>query len=187
MRRPPRLPGCCAGLHVHQATVTACVRLPGKVGQRTRVLQTFGTTTPELLTLWDWHPAHGLTDAAMESTGVYWKPVYSMLEDTLPSLVNVTQSKKNVPGRKADVSEAAWIAWLLVCGLLWEASGCLPRSASSETSRATARLSSRPRSCRAADHPAQGTCGRPAILSESLGQDTRAYLPLGLNRHDGAR
>ncbi len=63
----------CAGLDVHQATVTACLRLPGRGGQRTEVLQTFGTTTPDLLALRDWLQAHQVTHVAMESTGVYWK------------------------------------------------------------------------------------------------------------------
>ena len=65
-----------AGLDVPQATVTACPRLPRKPGRRPQVLQTFGTTTQELLTLRDWLLAHRVTDVAMESTGVYWKPIY---------------------------------------------------------------------------------------------------------------
>jgi len=62
----------CAGLDVHKATVTACIRTPGPGRERTQVIQTFGTTTPDLLTLQDWLTAHQVTAVAMESTGVYW-------------------------------------------------------------------------------------------------------------------
>ncbi len=109
----------CAGLDVHQATVTACVRLPGPVGERAQVVHTFGTTTPDLLALRDWLAAHQVTAVAMESTGVYWKPVYYLLEGAVPQvlLVNATHLAK-VPGRKTDVTDAAWIAQLLECGLV---------------------------------------------------------------------
>ena len=69
----------CAGLDVHQATVTACIRYPGPAGERAQVTQTFGTTTPALLTLRDWLAAYRVTDVAMESTGVYWKAIYYTL------------------------------------------------------------------------------------------------------------
>jgi transposase len=108
----------CAGLDVHQATVTACLRLPGPGGQRTEVLQTFGTTTPDLFVLRDWLQAHHVTHVAMESTGVYWKPVYYLLEDLCTVLLVNAAHIKNVPGRKTDVADAAWIAQLLECGLL---------------------------------------------------------------------
>ena len=109
----------CAGLDVHQATVTACLRLPGPAGERAQVIQTFGTTTPALLALRDWLVAHQATHVAMESTGVYWKPVYYALEDAVQQvlLVNATHLAK-VPGRKTDVQDCAWIAQLLECGLL---------------------------------------------------------------------
>jgi transposase len=108
----------CAGLDVHQATVTACVRLPGKGRQRVQVLQTFGATTPDLLTLRDWLAAHDVTHVAMESTGVYWKPVYYLLEDSYTLLLVNAAHMRNLPGRKTDVADAAWIAQLLECGLL---------------------------------------------------------------------
>ncbi len=109
----------CAGLDVHQATVTACVRLPGPAGERAQVVHTFGTTTPDLLALRDWLAAHQVTAVAMESTGVYWKPVYYLLEEAVPQvlLVNATHLAK-VPGRKTDVTDSAWIAQLLECGLV---------------------------------------------------------------------
>ena len=108
----------CAGLDVHQATVTACVRLPGRKGERAQVIQTFGTTTPDLLTLRDWLAAHQVTHVAMESTGVYWKPVYYVLEDASTLLLVNAAHMANVPGRKTDVQDCAWIAQLLECGLL---------------------------------------------------------------------
>ena len=109
----------CAGLDVHKATVTACVRYPGPGRERAQALHTFGTTTPDLLALRDWLAAHRVTHVAMESTGVYWKPVYYTLEDGFPEvlLVNATHVAK-VPGRKTDVADGVWIAQLLECGLL---------------------------------------------------------------------
>jgi transposase len=108
----------CAGLDVHQATVVACLRLPGPGRTRTQVVQTFGTTTPDLLALRDWLAAHQVTHVAMESTGVYWKPVYSVLEDAFTLLLVNAAHLAKVPGRKTDVADCAWIAQLLECGLL---------------------------------------------------------------------
>jgi len=108
----------CCGLDVHKASVAACVRVPGPGGAPEQLVRTFGTTTPELLTLHDWLQAHGVTHVAMESTGVYWKPVYYVLEtDFTVWLVNAAHIKQ-VPGRKTDVSDCAWIAQLLAHGLL---------------------------------------------------------------------
>ena len=70
----------CSGLDVHQATVVACVRHPGERGRRISEIRTFGTTTVELLALADWLTTEGITHVAMESTGVYWKPVFNILE-----------------------------------------------------------------------------------------------------------
>lgn len=108
----------CAGLDVHKATVTACLRYPGPAGERAQVIQTFGTTTPGLLTLRDWLEAHRATHVAMESTGVYWKPVYYALEAGFTVLLVNAAHIAKVPGRKTDVQDAAWIAQLLECGLL---------------------------------------------------------------------
>jgi transposase len=108
----------CAGLDVHRATVTACIRSPGPGPDRAQVIQTFGTTTPDLLALRDWLTAHRVTDVAMESTGVYWKPVYYTLEDAFRVLLVNAAHMANVPGRKTDVADCAWIAQLLECGLL---------------------------------------------------------------------
>jgi transposase len=109
--------GC--GLDVHQATVVACllrVRNDGKVQKQ---LRTFGTTTRELMQLRAWLVEQGCTHVAMESTGVYWKPVYAVLEgEELEILVANAQQVKKVPGRKTDVKDAEWIADLLCHGLL---------------------------------------------------------------------
>ncbi len=108
--------GC--GLDVHKASIAACVRLPGSEGQRVEKIETFGTMTSDLLALKDWLTAHGVTHVAMESTGVYWKPVYYMLEDSFQLLLVNAAHMKNVPGRKTDVKDCAWIAQLLEHGLL---------------------------------------------------------------------
>ncbi|HEY7249177.1 MAG TPA: IS110 family transposase [Methylomirabilota bacterium] len=108
----------CAGLDVHKKTVTACVRVPGTSGDRVQHVRTFGTTTAELLTLRDWLEAHRITHVAMESTGVYWRPVFHVLEEAFSCiLANATQIAQ-VPGRKTDVNDAAWIAQLVECGLV---------------------------------------------------------------------
>lgn len=104
----------CCGLDVHKKTVAACVITPE--GQETR---TFGTMTKDLLALADWLVERGVTHVAMESTGVYWKPVYNLLEGVdLTVLVVNAQHIKAVPGRKTDVKDAEWIADLLRHGLL---------------------------------------------------------------------
>lgn len=108
----------CAGMDVHQATVVVTVRLPGDDGSRRSITETFGTMTPDLLALRDWLHAHGVTHVAMESTGVYWKPVYYVLEDTFTLWLINMHDLKRVPGRKTDVKDSEWLAQLLECGLL---------------------------------------------------------------------
>lgn len=108
---------CCVGLDVHKQTVVATVRRldNGKVRQHTR---TYGTMTEQLLELADWLEAEGVTHVAMESTGVYWKPIWNLLEDRFQILLVNAQHIKHVPGRKTDVKDSEWIAQLLQCGLL---------------------------------------------------------------------
>jgi transposase len=108
----------CAGLDVHKETVVAAVRLAvdGKVVTE---VKTFATTTQGLLSLSDWLAENGCAHVAMEATGVYWKPVWHVLEDGEVELVLANASHvKNVPGRKTDVSDAAWLAELLAHGLI---------------------------------------------------------------------
>jgi len=108
----------CCGLDVHRDTVAACVRVPGPGGRRTQTVQTFGTTAADLLALRDWLEAQGVTHVAMESTGVYWKPVYYVLEEAFTCLLVNAAHLKHVPGRKTDVQDCAWIAQVLEHGLI---------------------------------------------------------------------
>jgi transposase len=107
-----------AALDVHKAQVTACVRVPGAGAGRRQEVSEFRTTVPALLALRDWLSAHGVTQVAMEATGVYWKPVWAMLEDEFDCLLVNARHVKQVPGRKTDVSDAAWLCQLLEAGLL---------------------------------------------------------------------
>jgi transposase len=110
---------CCAGLDVHKTTVVACVRRVNRDdGAVSREVRTFGTTTAELLALSDWLQAKGVGPVAMESTGVYWKPVYNLLEGSFEVILVNAHRLKHVPGRKTDVKDAEWIAQLLQYGLL---------------------------------------------------------------------
>ena len=96
----------CCGLDVHKASVTACLRSPGQAPQRRQEVRTFGTMTRELLRLADWLTAAGCTHVAMESIGIYWRPVYNLLEASFElSLVNA-QHVKSVPGRKTVLPKA---------------------------------------------------------------------------------
>ena len=108
----------CAGLDVHKKTVVVCVRqvdAAGVVGKRVR---TFGTMTADLLELADWLEAEGVRHAAMESTGVYWKPIWHILEGRFELMLVNARHMRQVPGRKTDVKDAEWIAQLLQHGLL---------------------------------------------------------------------
>jgi len=103
----------CAGLDVHKKSVWACARVEGEA-----FIEPFGTCTRELLRLGDWLAGHGATVVAMESTGVYWKPVWNLLEERFRLMLINAQHIKQVPGRKTDVKDCQWIAELLGHGLL---------------------------------------------------------------------
>ena len=107
-----------AGLDVHKATVVATVRTPAADGGRESRTETFGTMTADLIALRDWLHAYGVTHVALESTGVYWKPIYYVLEDGFQLLLINMLELKHVPGRKTDVKDSEWLAQLLECGLL---------------------------------------------------------------------
>jgi transposase len=107
----------CAGLDVHQQTVVACARL-GSGPAVTYDVRTFGTTTQALLALADWLTTHGCTHIAMESTGVYWKPVWQVLDGAFELVLANAMHIRNIPGRKTDVNDATWIADLLAHGLI---------------------------------------------------------------------
>jgi len=109
--------GKCAGLDVHKDTVVACIRIhQGSEGELK--VRTFGTTTRALLELSDWLSEHDVTHVAMEATGVYWKPVWHVLDGTFELVLANAMHIKNVPGRKTDVNDAQWIAELLAHGLI---------------------------------------------------------------------
>ncbi|MHB8511318.1 MAG: IS110 family RNA-guided transposase [Actinomycetota bacterium] len=108
----------CAGLDVHKDSVTACVRVPGEEDEREQHTQSFGTTTVQLLALRDWLASYAVTLVGMESTGVYWKPIYYVLEDDFECWLLNAQHLRNVPGRKTDVADAAWICQLVEHGLV---------------------------------------------------------------------
>ncbi len=110
-------PRCC-GVDVHKKQVVACLLTPGPAATPHKEIRTFGTTTNELLRLADWLRGEGCTHLAMESTGVYWKPVYNLCEGLFAVIVANAQHIKAVPGRKTDVRDAEWIAELLRHGLL---------------------------------------------------------------------
>ena len=109
---------CCAGLDVHKKTVVACVRRLAANGKVHKEVRTFGTMTSNLLSLADWLAQEGVTHAAMESTGVYWKPVWNILDEQFQLLLVNARHIKQVPGRKTDVKDSEWIAELLQHGLL---------------------------------------------------------------------
>jgi transposase len=108
----------CAGLDVHKRSVVACALIPGAGQDPQRETRSFGTMTADLLALSDWLTSKGVTHVAMESTGEFWKPVYNLLEGSFTVLVVNAQHVRNVPGRKTDVGDAAWLADLLRHGLL---------------------------------------------------------------------
>lgn len=109
---------CCCGLDVHKKTVAACLITSTEGPEPVKEIRTFRTMTADLLALADWLQEAGCTHVAMESTGVYWRPVYNLLEGQFELLVVNAQHIKAVPGRKTDVKDAAWIAELLRHGLL---------------------------------------------------------------------
>lgn len=108
----------CAGLDVHQETVVACVLYGSLDKKPQKAIETFKTTTKGLLSLSDWLATFKVTDVVMESTGVYWKPVWNILEGTFHLILANAKHVKNVPGRKTDVKDAEWLAQLLRCGLI---------------------------------------------------------------------
>jgi transposase len=104
-------------LDVHKAHVTACVRVPAKGGREQHIAE-FPTTVNGLLELRDWLAGHGVTQVVMEATGVYWKAPWAILEDEFDCLLVNARHVKQVPGRKTDVSDAAWLCRLAEAGLL---------------------------------------------------------------------
>lgn len=108
----------CCGLDIHKQSVAACLITPGPAGQRQKEIRSFGTMTADLLALGDWLEAGGCTHLAMESTGVYWKPIYNLLEDRFTLLLVNARHVKALPGRKTDVGDCEWLADLVQHGLV---------------------------------------------------------------------
>ena len=108
----------CCGIDVHKKAAVACVIVPGPTGQPLKTIRTFGTTTEAILRLGDWLAEWGVTHVAMESTGVYWKPLWNLLEERFTLLLANAQHVKAVPGRKTDVRDCEWLADLLRHGLV---------------------------------------------------------------------
>jgi transposase len=103
-----------AGLDIHKDVIAAEVHLPGGVSEQGQ----FATTTPGLLVLRDWLTSHGVTRVGMESTGVYWKAPYYMLEDAMQVWLLNARHMRNIPGRKTDTADASWICQLIEFGLV---------------------------------------------------------------------
>ena len=109
---------CCCGLDVHKKIIAACVLVCDEQGRKRKEIRSFGTMTQDLLALTDWLRTLEVTHVAMESTGVYWKPVWNILEGHFELLLVNAQHIKAVPGRKTDARDCEWIAELLQHGLL---------------------------------------------------------------------
>ncbi len=107
-----------SALDVHKAQVTACVRVPDAGSGRVQRVEQFATTVPGLLAMADWLRAHQVTHVVMEATGDYWKPVWHLLEEDFELMLVNARHVKQVPGRKTDVSDAAWLCQLAEAGLL---------------------------------------------------------------------
>jgi transposase len=108
----------CCGVDVHKQSVVACAIVPGTGRQTHKEIRTFGTMTADLLEFADWLHTSGVTHVAMEATGVYWKPLWNLLEGQFELLLVNAQHVKQVPGRKTDVKDSEWLADLLRHGLL---------------------------------------------------------------------
>jgi len=108
----------CAGLDVHKETVVACLMITATNGKSRKEIRTFATTTSGLTSLSDWLKSHEATHVAMESTGVFWRPVFNILEGSFQVILVNAQHMKAVPGKKTDTLDCQWIADLLRHGLL---------------------------------------------------------------------
>ena len=108
----------CCGLDVYQSSVVACIIITDQRGKPRREIRTFGAMTKGLETLRQWLKTEGVTHVAMDSTGVYWRPVHNLLHGAFTLIVANAHHIKNVPGRKTDVKDAEWIANLLRHGLI---------------------------------------------------------------------
>ena len=109
---------CCCGLDVHKRVIFACLLVVQDNGVIVKTKRRFSTMTKDLLKLRDWLEDNNCTDVVMESTGVYWKPVYNILEDMATITLANARHVKNLPGRKTDVTDSEWLAQMHLCGLV---------------------------------------------------------------------
>src|SRR2546429_5078152 len=114
----PVLYARCAGLDVHKKTVVACLLITAASGRTQQEVRTFTTTTVGLQALADWLASQGVTHIAMESTGIYWRPVFNLLEGRFQVILVNAQHMKAIPGHKTDIKDSELIADLLRHGLL---------------------------------------------------------------------
>ena len=108
----------CCGIDIHKKSITVCVLIREAGKKEQKHIREFGTTTAAILSCGDWLQHLGVTNIALESTGVYWRPVWNLLEGQFELLLANATHVKNVPGRKTDVKDSEWIAQLLQHGLL---------------------------------------------------------------------
>ncbi|HEU5369507.1 MAG TPA: IS110 family transposase, partial [Ktedonobacterales bacterium] len=169
----------CCGLDVHKKLVVACLIALDGQGQRSKEIHTFRTTTQELLLLRDWLVLAGCTHLAMEATGVYWKPIYHLLDGAVELLVVNARHIKAVPGRKTDVRDAEWIADLLQHGLL--RASFIPPAAQRElrelTRYRTSLVQERARAVNRLQKTLEDTNLKLGdVVSDIMGQSARAIL-----------
>ena len=153
----------CAGLDVHKEFVVACMRRLERQVQRE--VRRFETTTRGLLELLTWLQQHECTHVGMEATGVYWKPVWHLLEGCMELVLANPAPMRNVPGRKSDMNDATWIAELLAHGLLpssFVPPGCHPGASRPDADPAPARAGGRP--AYAADPAGLGGCQHQTVV-----------------------
>jgi transposase len=108
----------CCGIDVHKKTITVCLMIGAAGKTPSKTIKTFSTMTQDLLACRDWLISEGCTHAVLESTGVYWKPLFNVLEETIEVILANARHIKNVPGRKTDVKDCEWLAQLLRHGLV---------------------------------------------------------------------
>jgi transposase len=179
----------CCGIDLHKRSVTACVLTPGAGGQPAKAVRTFGTMTADLLALGDWLAEARVTHVAMESTGVYWKPVWNLFEERFSLLLVNAAHVKVVPGRKRDVGDAEWLADLLRHGLL--RASFVPDRAARELRELTRYRSSLVRERTAEVNRLQKTLEGAniklaSVVSDVLGVSARAMLAELVAGHDDA-
>jgi transposase len=179
----------CCGLDLHKKSVTACRLTPGANGRIVKEVRTFGTMTADLLALGDWLEEGGITHVAMESTGVYWKPVWNLFEERFTLLLVNAHHVKVVPGRKRDVGDAEWLAELLRHGLL--APSFVPDRPARELRELTRYRSSLVRERTAEVNRLQKTLEGAniklaSVVSDVTGVSARAMLGELLAGHDDA-